>query len=400
MPEAQWRKFLLFSVIGVSFLTPIVWRFYWPAGGMFDVVGYHLGRDFINVWTGPQVVARYGVMMLFDLTGYHWAQSQIFGTLIYLHNWGYPLFILFFAYPLSLLPYIPALVVWTVLGFMAYACAVIPRLAPEQRRLGFLFLLASASSLVNIVAGQNGFITAALLLGGVAQLDRRPWIAGILFGLLTYKPHLGVLVGVVLLVSGAWRTIAAAVITSGTLIAASITVWGIEPWVAFVTQTSAYQYHFLVDFSGFYTFMMVSPFASMRLMGVPVDAAKIAQAAISISVIVTVMISFRKTADVGLRALLVASGTLLVSPYAFNYDMPMLTGAILMVMAARPHIGRTETWIFGAAWVTPAAVWSLHLAGLGITPLAYGGAFVVTVTMIYRDARTNRASLAGVPQAA
>src|SRR3978361_1755581 len=111
MPEALWRKFLIFSVIGVSFLAPIVWQFYWPAGGMFDVVGYHLGRDFINVWTGPQVVARSGVMMLFDLTGYHWAQSQIFGTLIYLHNWGYPLFILFFAYPLSLLPYIPALIV-------------------------------------------------------------------------------------------------------------------------------------------------------------------------------------------------------------------------------------------------------------------------------------------------
>ena len=400
MPEALSRKLLFFSVIGASFLAPIVWRFYWPAGGVFDIIGYHLGRDFINVWTGPQVVARYGVMMLFDLTGYHWAQSQIFGTLIYLHNWGYPLFILFFAYPLSLLPYIPALIVWTVLGFAAYASAVIPRLAPEQRWIGFLFLLVSASSLVNIVAGQNGFITAALLLGGLGLLDRRPWIAGILFGILTYKPHLGVLVAVVLLVSGAGRSIVAASLTSIFLIGASIVAWGIEPWVTFLTQTSAYQYRLLVNFSGFYTFMMVSPFASMRLMGVPIDAAKIAQALISIGVIVTVMLSFRKTSDVGLRALLVASGTLLVSPYAFNYDMPMLTGALLMVMAARPDISRAETWIFGAAWVAPAAVWSLHLAGLGIMPLAYGGVFIVAVTMIYRDARVNSRSLAEAPQAA
>jgi hypothetical protein len=131
-----------------------------------------------------------------------------------------------------------------------------------------------------------------------------------------------------------------------------------------------------------------------------VDAAKVVQAAISISVIVAVMVSFRKTTDVGLRSLLVASGTLLVSPYAFNYDMPMLTGAILIVMAARPHITRVEIWIFSAAWIAPAAVWSLHLAHLGITPLVYGGVFIVALTMIYRAARANGGSPASVPQAA
>jgi hypothetical protein len=236
------------------------------------------------------------------------------------------------------------------------------------------------------------------LLGGIALLDRRPWIAGILFGLLTYKPHLGVLVAVVLLVSGAWRTIAAAAITSIALIAASIVAWGIEPWAAFVTQTSAYQYRLLENFSGFYTFMMVSPFASMRLAEMPADVAKIVQAAISISVIITVMIAFRRTADIGLRSLLVASGTLLVSPYAFNYDMPMLTGAILIVIAARPLIGRLETWVLGAAWIAPAAVWPLNMAHLGMTPLAYGGAFAVAVVMIYREANANSRSPAGVPQ--
>ena len=57
-------------------------------------------------------------------------------------------------------------------------------------------------------------------------------LAGILFGLLTYKPHLGVVVPFALLALGAWRTIAAATVTAILLIAASVAMFGLDAWRA------------------------------------------------------------------------------------------------------------------------------------------------------------------------
>ena len=48
------RDRLLLLVASLALMAPLL-RFYWPAGEGLDVVGYPLGRDFINVWSGPQV---------------------------------------------------------------------------------------------------------------------------------------------------------------------------------------------------------------------------------------------------------------------------------------------------------------------------------------------------------
>ena len=68
--------------------------------------------------------------------------------------------------------------------------------------------------LVCLGHGQTGFLTAALLTGGVLCLERREALAGILFGLLAYKPQFGLLIPLVLVAGGYWRAIAAAGATS------------------------------------------------------------------------------------------------------------------------------------------------------------------------------------------
>ena len=50
----------------------------------------------------------------------------------------------------------------------------------------------------NIQVGQNGFLTAALIGGVLEFMERRPAMAGVCLGLLTYKPQFGVLVPVAL----------------------------------------------------------------------------------------------------------------------------------------------------------------------------------------------------------
>ena len=54
--------------------------------------------------------------------------------------------------------------------------------------------------------GQNGFLTAALIGGRrCCNWRTRPLLAGLLLGLLTYKPHFGLLFPVALIFGGYWR---------------------------------------------------------------------------------------------------------------------------------------------------------------------------------------------------
>ena len=62
-----------------------------------------------------------------------------------------------------------------------------------------MLALAFPATFINLFHGQNGFLNAALLGAALLALDRRPVVAGILFGLLSYKPHLGLLVPLALL---------------------------------------------------------------------------------------------------------------------------------------------------------------------------------------------------------
>ena len=64
-------------------------------------------------------------------------------------------------------------------------------------RLWLLLALAFPAVFVNLGHGHNGFLTAALLGAALVVLDARPILAGILFGLLAYKPQFGVLIPLV-----------------------------------------------------------------------------------------------------------------------------------------------------------------------------------------------------------
>ena len=90
-------------------------------------------------------------------------------------------------WPLAQLPYFVALAAWTFGLFAIFAAMTLSRVERSARPLLLLLLLLAPATLINAVGGQNGFLTACLLVGGILLLDRRPVLAGILFGLLTYQ---------------------------------------------------------------------------------------------------------------------------------------------------------------------------------------------------------------------
>lgn len=370
---------LFYPLLSLLLVAPIAYMIYRPAANGLDVTGHQIGRDFINVWIGPQLAFSGRVGTLFDLDAYHAALGALFGRPLPFHNWGYPLFTLPAFWPLAQLPYFWALAVWTVGLFAAFAAVVVAEVDHELRIYAALALLSAPACLINIIGGQNGFLSAALFLGGILSVDRRPVLAGILFGLLTFKPHLGILLPFVLITLGAWRVIASATVTAAVLVLASVGIFGIEPWRQYLEVTSAFQVHLMERFHGFYIVMMTSVLAGGRTVGLPYGLALALQIAVALPVVAVTCWAVRRTADPCRRAFVLASAAPLVTPYAFNYDLTALAAALVWMLCGRlPWHARWRA-VYLLAWIAPIALMYLNTLRLGLAPLVLIAMFAVAV---------------------
>ena len=194
-----------------------------------DGTQFVLGRDFLNFWMGGRSVFGGGPAAWFDAGTYNAALRDMLGAPYPEHFWAYPPHLLLFIWPFGLMPYLPAYIAWCAIGVALYLFACSGAIARKH----LLFLAVAPGIAVCIFFGQNGFYTAALLIGGLFCLDRRPVLAGVLFGILTIKPQLGLLLPVVLVLERRWVTIASAVATLTVLVAATAMLFGWNVWIEF-----------------------------------------------------------------------------------------------------------------------------------------------------------------------
>jgi Glycosyltransferase family 87 len=402
MAEGVDRAFWAMLVLGVVVILPFG-AFYWPASHGLDVTGHQIGRDFINVWSGPQLAFGGRLLTLFDLSAYHDAIGDLFGRPLPFHNWSYPPFTLALFWPLSLAPYFIALALWTVGLFAAFGALALAPVGRADRGLALLFTVLAPATLVNVVCGQNGFLTAVLFVGGVLAIDRRPVLAGVLIGLLSYKPHFGLVLPFALLALGAWRVIWVAALTVLVLVAVSLLLFGTEPWHHYLVTTRAYQLRLLEQFQGFYMLMMVSGLAGFRTLGVPFQIASALQIALALAVTVLACWAVRRTANPYRRAFILVNAALLATPYAFNYDLPAL--AIMLVWRQFGVLGSDSRWrpVALLAWLSPALVMLTSAAGVALMPFVLLATFVMSIREAERDDRadagapTGSRSQAGAP---
>lgn len=390
---------IVFPILSVLVCVRLMTAAYWPAGGGLDVAHHQIGRDFINTWAGPQLAFSDRLGLLFDFDAYRTAISELFGALLPWHAWSYPLFCLLLFWPLAQLPYFVALAVWTFGLFAAFAAMTLSRIERSRRALALLLLVLAPATLINAVGGQNGFLTACLLVGGILLLDRRPVLAGILFGLLTYKPHLGLVVPFALLALGAWRTIAAATATATLLIVTSAAILGLEAWRSYLQVTTALQVGVLAQFGDFGPLMVTSVMVSVaRTFGVSLQAGLAAQLAVAVPVIALAVWAIRQTSDPARRAFVLVAATLLATPYAMVYDFCALTTVMAWQLFRPQPLGAVRTAVILIAWLMPAGAIYLNMFDLGLTPLALIGVFAIAVRDAVADrARSRRWALFGRP---
>ncbi len=345
-------------MLGLSVLAIAGWIAL--SDGLVDRNGKPLGTDFSSFYAAGSLVLDGRAAELYDMATHYAREQQIFGASTPYYAWLYPPVFLLIATPLAAMPYPLALVVWQAASFALYL-AVIGRIvrgmkmpATAQAPLWLLIAAAFPAVLVNLGHGQNGCLSAGLLGAALLALPSRPVAAGVLFGLLAYKPQLAIVIPIALLAAGQWRTILAAGLTVTALVCISSLLFGTELWFAFSASMETSRQLLLEQGDVGFT-KLQSVFAAVRLWGGGIPLAYAMQAVASVAVMCGVAWTWRSTVDNDLKAALLAVATLLASPHVIDYDLTILAVAIAFFARHGFTTGFRdyEISILGAAWIAP-----------------------------------------------
>jgi hypothetical protein len=356
--------------------------------GIFDFAWRPIGRDFINYWTAGVAVFDDFVVNIFEADPFHAYQEKLLGHPFAEHNWSYPPHILLLLWPFGLLPYLWALAAWSFVTLGIYLWASVR--GRQDRHILVLALLLAPATFSNFAGGQNGFLTGALLICGLRLLGPQPIIAGILFGVLTVKPQLGLLLPFALLAARQWTAIFSACVTAALMIGLSVALFGWESWVAYIEQVIPHQATIMNQRDGIFLAMMPSAYMGLRLL----EAEPLLRIAIHGSFAVTalagVIWAFARSADAELKFGVLAVGTFLASPYGFNYDMTTVSLAVALVAlrGLRDGFLPGERLVLSATWLLPTAILWLNANHIPVGSLILLACFAYFVIRI-RDSLTH-----------
>jgi alpha-1,2-mannosyltransferase len=329
------------------------------ANGVFDSQGRPLGTDFTSFYTAAQLAFDGKAPLVYDFSSQFEAEKVALGPeLVDFYSFSYPPTFILLLTPLGALPYLLALFVWQSLT-LAFFVSMVVQLAGRSEAV--MLALAFPAVFVTLGHGQNAFLTAGLFVGALYYLDRKPIIAGLLIGLLTFKPHLGVLIPLVLLVSGRWRVIFSACVTTVSFAVLSLVVFGAETWDAFFTSTGKTASVLNDEMVPFYK--MQSVYTSLRAMGFDADVAYVLHGAFALCAATVVLLIWRRDVDLRLKSAALGTGALMISPFLLDYDLTIL----VIPIACLASYGLCNGFRSGLinllflAWITPILARPLNL---------------------------------------
>ncbi|WP_170149706.1 glycosyltransferase family 87 protein [Rhodoplanes roseus] len=342
-----------------------------------DPSGAPVHTDFVMVYAAGKLALAGDPAAAWDWTLHRAAEDTLLGRPVpAYYGWHYPPPFLLVAALLAMLPYWAAFVAWMAATLPLYAATV---RAIVGDRIGWLAAGAFPVIVPNLVPGQNGFFTAALVGGTLLALERHPVAAGVCLGLLTYKPQYGVLFPLVLLVTGRWTAIAAAAATAVVLGIVTVMVFGVAPWAAFLHWLPLTSDALLSGTNQeFHKFQ--SLFALVRLLGGNAGLAWSLQIGLAgLTAVVICLIWRNERIPYDMKAAALATGVLLATPYVYLYDLTILAVALAFVLRAALRSGFLPLERTGLAVIAIAFV-VLPVAGV---PVGMLGA-VITLMLIAR----------------
>jgi hypothetical protein len=374
-------------------LTILVMLALWQHGIITDQAS-RTSSDFVSFYAAGKLALAGTPALAYDQTAHFLAEQRFtVAGAPYQFFFYPPVFMLLFA-PLALLPYYVAFYVFEIATLAAFLL-VMRQILHEPGWTWAGPVLAFPAIFWTLGLGQTAFLTAALFGGFTLTIDRRPTLAGILLGLLCYKPHFGLLAPAGLACGGHWRAFAAAAGTVAGLILLSVALFGVETWQTYLTALAGSDAVYAsgrIDYAG-----IVTPFGAARLLGFNPSASYLVQAFITGSMALLVAMIWRLRPNRGLRAATLLTATLLAVPLALLYDKLLLLVAIgwLVRDGRRDGFLPWEKSVLLGAWLASVAEYGVGSAWhLPLGPLISFAVLLLTLRRIERATVLRPASTA------
>jgi len=305
-------------------LTILIMLALWQHGVITGGVS-NTSSDFVSFYAAGKLALAGTPALAYDQAA-HFLMQQRFTVegAPYQYFFYPPVMLLLFA-PVALLPYYVAFYLFEFATLAAFLL-VMRGILREPGWTWIAPVVAFPAVFWTLGLGQNAFLTAALFGGFTLLIDRRPALAGMLLGLLCYKPHFGLLAPIGLASGGHWRAFAAAAATVAALAGLSLALFGVETWRAYLTAFANSDSVYAagrIDYAG-----IVTPFGAMRLLGFTPSVSYLTQGIATGAMALLVGWIWRRSANHNLRAATLLSATLLAVPLALLYDRLLLLVAI------------------------------------------------------------------------
>jgi len=299
--------------------------------GLVDRVGRLKGSDYVQFYVMGSLLRDGRADALYDAHAHLTEGQQRITPKLRLYaahpNYG-PQVALAFV-PLAALPYSLSLLTFLVVSALAYAIGVwlVWRDCEALQAHGRLIAVLAAGSPLWLTVVRYGQASAFALLACALALSafrrERLFLAGLAIGCLAYKPQLGLLFGIVVLVSRQWRVAAgaAAAIAAQLLVAwiaagsDALTRYGQELWLLArdprLIETHASELHSVRGFVH-----LLVPYPSV--------VTGCAIAALAVAVVLAVW-TWSSSSPLPLRVGELVVLTILASPHLITYDLLLLT---------------------------------------------------------------------------
>ncbi len=292
---------------------------FWIDGLWADGVG--APSDFVAVWAAGKLASTGHPAAVYDWSAHKLAEQTAVGhPFAGYFGFHYPPTFLLVAVALSMLSYASAYTIWTLGTFPAYLIAIRSIVGD---RIGYLLAAAFPAVLANFTIGQNGFVTAGLIGGALTLMRQRPIVAGVLIGLLTFKPHLGLLFPIALIAGREWRVFLTAAIVAIVMAGASWLAFGTNTWQAFAGDIGQTSHAFLSE-EGADWRKLQTIFGLARILGGSERLAWTLQTLMTLAAAGAVAALWRSAARYEIKAAALGAGLMLATPYLFTYDLVAL----------------------------------------------------------------------------
>jgi hypothetical protein len=325
VPASVFNVCFVLLVINVSFFPTAYFSQWW----IYDPNGLGIPTDFVNVWSAGKLALEGHPALAYDWDIQKKIQVDLLGqNFIGNFAWHYPPPFLFIAAFLAQFPYSVAFIGWVSVSLIPYLAMM---RAIVGRPFGLMLAVAFPLALNNTLVGQNGFLTAALIGGTLYLMPVRPVLAGICLGLLSYKPQYGLLFPIALIAASQWTVFCTAGVTAVVMVLVSWLAFGTESWQAFFHWMPMFSQAFMTEGRATWG-KMQSIFALVRFFGGTEQLAWIFQWIMSGTVAIVLALMWRSKVRYSLKAAALATGTLLITPYLFMYDMMVLAVPVALLM--------------------------------------------------------------------